>query len=89
MTKNQKMSLKVFKPILDLKIPKELKKNSVFGPFEEKYKGQMCIYFGGYREGKKFGFGKLCMPDGSYVEGVFNHDKLGNKMKQENPIKYK
>lgn len=71
------MSLKVFKPILDLKIPKELKKNSVFGPFKEKYKGQLCTYFGGYRAGKKFGFGKMYMPDGSYVEGVFNHDKLG------------
>lgn len=77
MTKKQKMSTEVFSPILKEKIPDELKRFSVFGPFEEIYKSKKCVYFGGFKNGFKFGWGKLVIEDGSYIEGVFNGDSIG------------
>lgn len=77
LTNNQKMSAEVFSPIVGEKIPEKLKVNSVFGPFQEKYKSKECVYFGGFRHGLKFGWGKMVLGDQSYIEGVFNGDDLG------------
>jgi hypothetical protein len=71
------MSIEVFSPILKEKIPEPLKKNSVFGPFQETYKAKKCIYFGGFKNAIKFGWGKMVIHDGSYIEGVFNDDEIG------------
>lgn len=77
MTYNQKMSLTVFESQLQNKIPKRLKELSVLGPFNETYKGKECVYFGGYRNNKKFGYGKMMLHDKSYLEGVFDNDSIG------------
>ena len=75
------MSLKVFSKMLKRKIPEELFKNSIFGPFKEIYKGNNCIYYGGYKKGKRYGFGKMVISDGSYIEGVFNGEQIGKLIK--------
>lgn len=71
------MSTEVFSPILKEKVPEALKRRSVFGPFEEEYRARRCVYFGGFKHGLKFGWGKLMLEDGSYVEGVFDGDCVG------------